>query len=76
MRRPSGQWEMPSATIRSVDSSVMSRPSYTIAPDRGRRSPEIDLRVVDFPAPFEPMIATSSPVSTCSDAPSTARMLP
>ena len=62
MRRPSGQCEMPSATIRSVGARVMSAPSNVIAPWRGRSSPEIVRSVVLLPAPFEPISATSSPL--------------
>ena len=43
---------------------------------RGRSRPEIVRSVVDLPAPFEPISATSSPVSTRSDTPWSARMLP
>ena len=64
IRRPSGQCEMPSATIRSVDAWSMSAPSNVIVPGDGRSSPEIVRSVVVLPAPFEPISATSSPSPT------------
>src|SRR4051794_1155877 len=76
MRRPSGQCEMPSSTIRCGEAWLMSFPSYRIAPCDGRSSPEIVRSVVVFPAPFEPIRATSSPVFTASEMPCSARMLP
>ena len=46
------------------------------APWRGRSSPEIVLSVVDLPAPFEPIKATSSPAATRSETPLSARIPP
>src|SRR5258706_2798511 len=76
IRRPSGQCEMPRATIRSVDARWMSAPSNVIAPGEGRSSPEIVRSVVVLPAPFEPIRATSSPSATRIDTPWSERMLP
>ncbi len=36
----------------------MSRPAKRIEPNRGGVSPETERRVVDFPAPLEPMRVT------------------
>jgi hypothetical protein len=67
---------MPRPTIRSVDADVRSVPSNVIAPSDGRRRPEIVRSVVVLPAPFPPISAISSPWSTRSDTPWSARMLP
>jgi hypothetical protein len=67
---------MPSATIRSVGARWISAPSKVIEPVDGRSNPEIVLRVVVLPAPFEPIRATSSPSATRSDTPWSERMLP
>ena len=67
---------MPSPTIRSVEAEVRSVPSNVIAPCDGRSRPEIARSVVVLPAPFAPISAISSPVSTRSDTPWRARMLP
>src|SRR5436190_488659 len=42
----------------------------------GRSRPEIVRRVVDLPAPFDPMSATSSPWLTRSETPCNARIAP
>jgi hypothetical protein len=47
-----------------------------MTPRRGGVSPEIERRVVDFPAPLEPSIVTISPSSTVSDTPFRASMFP
>jgi len=47
-----------------------------IEPSRGGESPEIDLKVVDLPAPLEPMRVTISPSSTSIEIPFRASMLP
>jgi hypothetical protein len=54
----------------------MSRPSNVTLPDAAGVSPEIDRSVVDLPAPFEPMIVTTSPSSTVSDTPRRAWIAP
>ena len=38
--------------------------------------PEIERRVVDFPAPFEPINVTTSPASTVSEIPFRASIEP
>src|SRR6476619_8654476 len=67
---------MPIATIRSVASVVISVPSNLMVPWVGRSRPEIVRSVVLLPAPFDPINATSSPVSTRSETPWSARMFP
>ena len=47
----------------------ISTPSKRIEPLRGGVSPEIERSVVDLPAPFEPIIVTTSPSPTSSETP-------
>ena len=54
----------------------MSLPSKRIEPLRGGLSPEIERRVVDLPAPLEPIIVTTSPAPTSSDTPRSASIEP
>ena len=44
-------------------------PSSAIPPDFNRSSPATAFSSVDLPAPFGPMIATSSPAPTCRSTP-------
>jgi hypothetical protein len=74
--RPSGESEMPLCTISCGGTSPISVPSNLIDPSRGGVSPEIDRRVVDLPAPLEPMSVTTSPSSTVTEMPFRASMLP
>src|SRR2546423_14697362 len=60
-RRPCGTWTRPLATISSGRRSVISRPPNRMLPWKTRTSPESAPRSVDFPAPFAPINATSSP---------------
>ena len=60
-RRPSGDCEMPSATISCAGIVEMSWPRKRIAPVRGGVSPEMERSVVDLPAPLEPISVTISP---------------
>src|SRR5262249_8450351 len=53
-----------------------STPSKTMRPSLGRRSPAMQLKKVDLPAPLGPMRPTISPVSTWRSAPATALKLP
>jgi hypothetical protein len=76
MWRPSGDSEMPSPTISWAGVSPISRPANRIDPSRGGVSPEIERRVVDLPAPFEPISVTISPSSTSSETPFRASMFP
>ncbi len=62
MRRPSGDWAMPSCMIWSVGMRLMSRPENTIEPSRIRGEPQIDISSVDLPAPLAPIRVTISPV--------------
>ncbi len=54
----------------------MSLPSNVTEPAVACSRPEIVRRVVDLPAPLEPIRVTISPVRTCSVRPFTAAMLP
>ena len=67
---------MPARTISCGGVPTMSLPSKRIDPSRGGVRPEIDRRVVDLPAPFDPMRVTISPSSTSSEMPLSASMLP
>ena len=58
-----GTNEAPSLTIREGDSCVTSRPSSDTRPPPTGRRPKIAFSSVDLPAPFGPMIVTSSPRS-------------
>ena len=70
IRRPSGACAIPSrTTLVRRDAGGPACPSKRISPRRGRRSPLIALRVVDFPAPFAPRIATISPCATVRSMP-------
>ena len=61
----------------SAAGSLSSRvPLNVIAPVRGRSRPEMVRRVVDLPAPLEPMSVTISPSLTTRETPLTAAMLP
>ena len=55
-----------------AEAVVMSRPSYRIAPDTGSTRRSTAWAVVVFPQPDSPTSATSSPLPTASDTPSTA----
>ena len=59
-RRPSGDCEMPIFTMSCGPVLVMSLPWNVIEPWRGWTSPLIVRRVVDLPAPFEPIRVTIS----------------
>ena len=62
-----GTNDAPSRTIREGASSVTSRPSSSTRPSPTGSSPKIAFSSVDLPAPFGPMIVTSSPRSRRSD---------
>ena len=74
--RPSGDCEMPRLTMSCGGVSPISLPSNLIEPSRGGVRPEIERRVVDLPAPLEPIRVTISPSSTVSEMPFSASMLP
>ena len=76
MRRPSGACEMPRWTISWGGVSPTSSPSKLIDPSRGGVRPEIERKVVDLPAPFEPMRVTISPSLTSIEMPLRASMFP
>ncbi len=75
-RRPSGAWEMPRRTISCGGVTLMSIPRKWIVPDRAGVRPQIDLSVVDFPAPLDPIRVTTSPARTDRLIPFSASMLP
>ena len=54
----------------------MSWPPKLIRPELAGVSPEIERRVVDLPAPFDPIRVTTSPSSTVSDTPFRASIEP
>src|SRR4051794_15790289 len=74
-RRPSGQWQTPSATTRWAGRGVRSATRRRIVPRLGTAR-EIALRSVDLPAPFGPSTPRSSPGSTVRPTSPSARALP
>ena len=54
----------------------MSTPAKVIVPWLAGVRPEIERRVVDFPAPLEPISVTTSPSSTVSEIPFSASIEP
>ena len=74
--RPSGACEIPRPTIRWAASPEISRPPKRIEPLVAGVSPLIARSVVDLPAPFEPIIVTTSPSSTVSETPWSASIAP
>ena len=54
----------------------MSWPANRMAPRAAGVSPEIERRVVDLPAPLEPIRVTTSPSSTVSETPFSASIEP
>src|SRR6185312_13989025 len=74
-----GTWKVrpiPSRAWCAADALVTSTPSKTMRPSLGRRSPAMQLKKVDLPAPLGPMRPTISPLSTWRSAPATALKLP
>src|SRR5712692_6846243 len=67
---------MPSAAIRWDGSPSMRSPPRTMRPRVGRKSPEMTLSSVVFPAPLGPMSPCTSPGATWTAAPSSARTPP
>jgi hypothetical protein len=55
---------------------LISLPRKRIDPVRGELRPEIERRVVDLPAPLEPISVTTSPSSTVSEMPLSASIEP
>ena len=55
---------------------VMSSPAKVTFPELAGVSPEMERRVVDLPAPFEPISVTTSPASTVSEMPFSASIVP
>jgi hypothetical protein len=47
--------------------AAIDRPSSSIAPDFGRRKPQMVLITVDFPAPFRPISPLTCPACTWSE---------
>ena len=58
---------MPSAATLSGRSSLMLRPFQRTSPTCGMYTWLIELKIDVFPAPFGPMMANSSPVSTVNE---------
>ena len=54
----------------------MSSPANVIVPELAGVRPEIERRVVDLPAPLDPIRVTTSPSSTVSDTPFSASIEP
>ncbi len=52
---------MPHRTTRSVRSPVIGPPSNVISPAEGVKNPMIAFSTVLLPAPFGPMMLTTSP---------------
>src|SRR5260221_1111063 len=74
-----GTWKvrpMPSRACVSGGALVTSTPSKRMRPSLGRKSPAMQLKKVDLPAPLGPMRPTISPASTCRSALATALKLP
>src|SRR5690348_2845010 len=74
-----GTWKvrpMPSRACVAAEALVTSTPSKRMRPSLGRRSPAMQLKKVDLPAPLGPMRPTISPLSTWRSAPATALKLP
>ena len=61
IRRPSGTWLMPSATILFGLSVWMGCPRKSTSPLRGGVPPQMVISVVLLPAPLAPMSVTISP---------------
>src|SRR5262249_33208403 len=76
MRRPSGQWAMPSSRMRRALARVMSSPRKVMRPAAGVSRPEMALSVVVLPAPLAPINVTSSPCFASMVSPRTASTLP
>src|SRR5579871_1627887 len=76
IRRPSGTWTTPRATMPWGGTSVKSWPSRRTVPRCGRSNPLMVLSVVLFPAPFAPIRVTISPSCTSRDTPRSAWMAP
>ena len=67
---------MPRPTISCAGTRVISSPANTIFPALAGVRPEIERRVVVFPAPLEPISVTTSPASTVSEMPFSASIAP
>ncbi len=72
-------WKMPRRTTASGGSSCTGFPSKKMppsvtSPSSLRSSPEMALRVVDLPAPFEPSSATIFPSGTERESPFSTRI--
>src|SRR5918996_3049175 len=68
--RSAGTYTMPARALRWAGRRVSSFPSRTIRPAIAGSSPAIARKSVVLPAPFEPTIATASPVRTSMSMPS------
>src|SRR5262245_9407994 len=75
-RRPSGTWMRPRATIAAGFACSTGTFSSWMLPRHGRTTPEMARLRVDFPAPFEPRIATISPRPTVRSTPRRISVVP
>ena len=66
-RRPSGTCATPARTKSAGAACVIAWPSIMMSPARAGSSPEMQRISVVLPAPFDPMMQTSSPAPTASD---------
>ena len=76
MRRPSGTWTMPLATMPCAGSSFSDSPSRRTSPSVIARMPEMALSVVLLPAPLAPIRVTIWSLPRLSDTPRRAWILP
>ena len=67
---------MPATRAATGPRGAICWPSTSIVPSFGCRTPERIFSSVDLPAPFSPSRACTSPGSTVSDTPSSARTTP
>src|SRR6266705_810525 len=74
--RPCGTWMTPAATISSVISRWMGRPSNRISPVRTRVMPQMLRTSVVLPAPLGPSSPTTPPPGTASDTLRSTSMRP
>ena len=73
---PRAPGRRPSRRSRAAGGWSIRSPRSRISPWRGLSRPEIVRRVVDLPAPFEPMRVTISPSSTVIETPRRAWIAP
>ena len=69
-----GSWKILPITFALLcsDLKVIFSPSSKIMPQSSQKLPQIALKSVDLPAPFEPMMVTNSPSSSLRLSPLSA----